>query len=567
VGQNNAPPVFRHQVKPFMGGLIFWGLGYWTYQTLWEMPWLGIGIMGWSSVILVPTLWRMQVARSYQRQQQDWAQEAVVHMQGKTASMGKLNDMAGDQRRNKNGAVLGVKDQTVLTYDFFAKGHGHGLCVAPSRTGKSSCVVASTILNAGLAFKRGERFSIFINDPKGENWHITAAFLRSVGMKTAPWNPHGVEDIPSQNTRLLDAVSKSFKEDQGLDAEEITDRFAKAIVPEPPGGAGENLWVTQGAQRFVASLIINMGAFMPDHCHLVTLYQLVMADMDRLNFIANQMQSRDAFRGMLRAHGNSLRNMLDPGFRKTFMAYLSEAQEHVKIYSESSAWAPALTGNDFSIPELFDGETAVFCIMPGSKNITHSGYPSLGTTALIEGFAQHPNPSRLFMVNDEMGNLRIPPDTLKTGLSLLPGKGLRMFNFFQSYHQISALGEEVGNLVIDQSSLHQAFGIGRDLKATEEWSKRCGQTTRKDATYRQNSHDMFYAFEKSFAERQESCLSETEISRMEDSETLIWRAGGYGVLRASLTPYWCIHPFRGLASPNPCEGGGYPPGEDIEYYL
>jgi len=106
----NAPPVFRQQIKPFIGGLIFLGVGYWTYQTLWEMPWLGLGIMALSSVILVPTLWRMRVARSYQRQQKIWKYEAVVDMRGKTAMMGKLSDLPVEQLRNKNGAVLGVID-------------------------------------------------------------------------------------------------------------------------------------------------------------------------------------------------------------------------------------------------------------------------------------------------------------------------------------------------------------------------------------------------------------------------------------------------------------------------
>ena len=435
--------------------------------------------------------------------------------------------------------------------------------------GKSSCVVAPTILNAGYAFKRGERFSMFINDPKGEHWHSTSAWLRSLGMRTIPWNSHGVEGIPIQNPQILDAISKSIQEDQGLDAEEFADSFIKAIVPEPSGGAGDNLWVTQGAQRLGKALGIYMGGFMPDHCHLVSLYQLAMEDLERLNFIASQMQSRDACRGMFRAQGNSLRNMLDPGFRKTFMTYLSELQEHVKIYSDSSAWAPTLTANDFTIPELFDGKTVVYCIMPGSKSFTHSAYPSLGTTAVIEGFARHPNPSPLLMINDEMGNLSIPANTLKSALSLLPGYGggLRMFNFFQSYHQAWAKGEEVGKLLIDQSSLHMAFGIGRDLEATEQWAKRCGKTTRKDASFRQNSLEMDYSMEKTHSEKEEPIMSETEIARMPDHEALVWQSGGHGVFKVSLVPYWRIHEFRAVAGSNPCERGGYPSGENAIYHL
>ena len=138
--------------------------------------------------------------------------------------------------------------------------------------------------------------------------------------------------------------------------------------------------------------------------------------------------------------------------------------------------------------------------------------------------------------------------------------------FFQSPSQVDRYSPLVSKMIWDQSSLVHAWGI-RDLDMQKEWAAKCGMTTRKDASFQQSPLEPDYGFSKSYTEVQESVFCETEISRMNNQEQLIWVAGGHPVIKAQLEPYWKIHPFRDLAAQNPCEGGGFPDGEDIEYYF
>ena len=565
---DNAPPVRRQAVGQVVTHLVLIGLGLWLWSTHGAWWWLGTGMVGLFTLTMMKPLYHMAVSHSYMRQQRQWEYESMVEIRGKTAALATPQDQVFAKLTTRAGAVLGVKHGQVLTYDFYQPGQGHGVCIGPARTGKTSSVVIPTVINQGIVVKAlQDSISGYINDPKGEIWQTTAPFLNWAGVRPLALNPFDIPGIPNHKLNPLQPLADDYLMNDGREALALSDIISQCLMPTPRGGGGDNLVFLQGARRLGQILQNYMAVFLPDECNLITLHELAMADIDRLKLIVDQMRRCTDYRGAIRSLGNQLHNLLDPNFRKTFTAYRQDLEEGMKIYAPSSAWADNLKGSDFTFPDLLERPTFLYGIMHGSKLTTHGGFNSLATTLLIETLARHPGYAKFFMIMDEVGNLPlIPEDTFRNALALLPSKGLRMFSFWQTQGQIDRYSPELARMIIDQASMLQAWGI-RDLKMQEEWSKRCGKTTRKDATFRKNALEMDYALEKTFSERDEQVLSETEISRMSDDDQLIWIAGGHPVIYAKRCSYWRIHPFRSFAAPNRCEGGGYPPGEDIEYSI
>ncbi len=450
----------------------------------------------------------------------------------------------------------------VLVYDFFAPGQGHGLCIGPARTGKSSCIVTPTVLN--LAH---EDLCGMINDPKGEQWYQTAETLRASGLDPVPLNLFGVEGIPVYDLNPMYPLTDDYQFNEGRQAIEWAQINAAAMMPVPKGGGGDNIVFLQGAHRLSVALQNAMAVFMPEDCHPITLYELIMSDTKQLQNVARRMQHCEMYRGQIRLLGNELADMLKPEFAKTFIGFLQDAREGVKNYSPASDWAARLKRCDFKFTDIISSNKILFNIMHRKKITTHGGFSSWMMTLFIETKARYDHYRKTMMVMDEMGTLPlIPEETISNALALLPSTGLRMYNFFQSPAQIDRYPEQVAKMFWDQSSLIHAWGI-RDLKMQEEWEKRCGMTTRKEANFQQSPLERDYVLNKSYSERGEPVFSQTEIASMKRDEQLIWIAGGHPVIKAKLVPYWKIHPFRELAAPNPCEGGGFPKGEDIEYYF
>ncbi len=560
---DNTPPRRRQVVRELVGhiGLIGFGLWLWSYKGPWW--WVGAAIAVGFGVLMIRPVWRLWVAQQHINQQEEWINDAVVIVRGKTATMATSDDVVvQDLVKQRSGWVIGVKDNQVLVHNPFQPGHGHGLCVGPTGSGKSSCVVTPTILNFA-----NEDMCGMVNDPKGEQWYQNFEHLRRSGLEPVPLNSFGVEDIPVLDFNPMYKLTDDYKFNDGREAVEWAQINAAAIMPVPPGGVGDNTVFVQGAQRLSVALQNAMAVFMPEDCNPITLFELTMSDTKRLQAVARRMQHCEEYRGQIRMLGNELADMLDPNFRKTFTAYLQDAREGVKIYSPASDWAPRLKRCDFKLTDIIEGGKILFNIMHRKKISTHGGYSSWIMTLFIETKARHDKYVKTVMLMDEMGTLPlIPEETFSNALALLRSTGLRMYNFFQSPAQIDRYSPLISKMIRDQSSLVHAWGI-RDLEMQKEWAARCGMTTCKESSFQQSPLEQDYGFSKTYSERQEQVFSETEISRMKSNEQLIWVAGGHSVIKASLEPYWKIHPFRSLASPNPCEGGGYPKNEDIEYYF
>ncbi len=370
-----------------------------------------------------------------------------------------------------NGFYIGSLGKLLLFYDPFKSGNGHMLTYAPSRTGKTISVIVSALLH----WFGG---SLFVTDVKGELTAITAEFRRAMGQRILIFNPFNVLGIKGVNFNPLRILVDDVMNNKGKDLPDLARSIAFQLISEKPNDLGDGVFFRNGARRLLITFLLYMPLFMPETCNLPTLRKLIWSSSEDKMQIANAMQESDWLNGLLHDYGNALAEMLKSEYIKTFGAFRDNAMNALEIYNAHSPMGIAMSSSDFKLTDILDGNTTLYVILPESKLETHGSALGLIATLLLEAIAASNKPSPMMMLLEEMGNIGKLPN-LSKALSLLPGKGLRLWMVFQSRRQpIEIYGSQMAGLIEEQSSMVQAWSI-RSEADRKAWSLRIGNETRK----------------------------------------------------------------------------------------
>ncbi|MCB9987721.1 MAG: type IV secretory system conjugative DNA transfer family protein [Rhodospirillales bacterium] len=462
-------------------------------------------------------------------------------------------DTAIQALRDRTGFFLGALDGMPLFYDPFARGNGHMLTYAPSRTGKTISVVISALLH----WARG---SIFVTDVKGEIAAITAHFrMKWLKQSIGILNPFGVLGLPALSCNLLQPLLDDIEQNNGVNLHDFATLVGLQHIPD--SGHGDGAFFANGGRRLLIALLLYLAVFIPTECHLPKLRQLVWSTDEEKRKIARHMQECNWFGGLMKEYGNALADMLDPSYVKTYGAFRDHAMAAVQIYDAHTSFGQSLIKSDFQLSDILDGKTTLYAILPENKLETHGAWLGLLTTMLFETIAASPKPSRVMFLLEEMGNLgRLP--NLEKALSLLPGKGCRCWMIFQSRRQpVQLYGQNVAQLIEEQSSMLQSWSI-RSLADQKDWSARIGTTTRKSHSLSHDPVDKDTPWRLSVSERPAAVLQPEEIGRLPRDRQLI-HIDGLPVICAQKVPYFGVHPWRYQAAPSPHHPNGFPKNEPI----
>ena len=556
---DNSPPIMRSELWGLMGKSLSLLLGVWIWVSFPAVWMIGAFMVVVFGLGILFSLYAVAVARSHVNQQRRWEYGATVHITGKTSGLATFNDLVIHKMNGRNGAIVGALSKQLLCYDFWARGHGSGVVLGPSRTGKTTCNVIPTLLNPDYSY------SVFVNDMKGEIAHVTLPVRLWAGHRCVCLNPCDIPGLPNHKLNPLQPLIYDIQQNGGREAHELADIIAQTMIPEPERGPGENLVFRAGGRRLIITFLLYLAVFQPEDCHPVMLRELVWASIERMEMIAHRMKHSDELRGLIKSYGNQLANMLDRSFRKTFGSFQTEALEAVKIYDPSSEWTNSLKTCDITFQDMQQEGVTVYLNMPEAKQTTHGQYNALVTTMYIETVSRMHTRSKRLMLLDEAGNMgAIPQSTLKRALSALPAKGLRLYTFWQSPAQMRMLyGDDMAKLIMDQSSLVQAWSI-RDVELAELWSRMSGKTTVKNPSFSKDPFDRDYNWRLQMGEKEEPVLNETEILQMSDEQQLVWVAG-QPMIKCRRIPFWKVALWRKIARSNPCEPAGYPKEDVVEW--
>jgi len=214
---------------------------------------------------------------------------------------------------------------------------------------------------------------------------------------------------------------------------------------------------------------------------------------------------------------------------------------------------------------MLDGNTTLYLILPEAKLETHGSALGLIATLLLETIAAAPSPSNVMMLLEEMGNIGKLPN-LSKALSLLPGKGVRLWMVFQSRRQpIEIYGQQMAGLIEEQSSLVQAWSIRGELDR-KAWGLRIGNETKKARSLARDHDNVQSPWRLNISERSSPVMSTDEIGRMYMDQQLI-AIDGQMVIRADKLAYFQIEPWRTRAEKSPYHKNNYPKNKPVLHNL
>ncbi len=459
---------------------------------------------------------------------------------------------------NHQGFYIGSLGASPLFYAPYSTGNGHMLTYAPSRTGKT----ISVIIPALMHWFEG---SMFVIDVKSELTAITANYRRARGQKVLIFNPFNVLNIKGEKFNPLRILVEDVMHNQGKDLHDLARSIAFQLIAEKPNDMGDGIFFRNGGRRLLITFLLYMPLTMPDKCSLPTLRKLIWSSTEKQKKIAEEMKSSDWLAGLLQDYGNSLEDMLIPDYVKTYGAFRDNAMNALEIYDAHSPMGQSMEESDFSLSDLLDGKTTLYLILPESKLETHGSVLGLIATLLLETIAAAPKPSKIMMLLEEMGNIGKLPN-LSKALSLLPGKGVRLWMVFQSRRQpIEIYGQQMAGLIEEQSSMLQSWSIRGEMDR-KAWSMRVGNETKKARSLMRDPDNYITPWRLSINERGSPVMGADEVGRMDVNQQLI-AIDGKMVIKCDRLAYFQIEPWRSCAENNPYHPDGYPKNKPVRHKL
>ena len=533
-------------LKTLLVALAFLWAGAWlsVYQ---EARIFGLILMGFALLLIVKALIAYTARGLESAAQINLLHESrILSGEYGQARLATLKDrfvleMAHDRR----GLFIGTLEGKKLFYDPFARGNGHMLTYAPSRTGKTTALVIPALLH----WTSG---SVIVTDVKGELTERTAAWRRKDGQRVLILNPFSARGIPGLRFNPLYILVEDVLRNSGRELHALSKLIALQLIPERGGAheGGDGFFFRNGGRRLIVTFLLYLAAFEPRKCTLPGLRACVWASEAGKHAIAATMQGSNLFSGLVREYGNALFDWLAPEYVKTFGAFRDNALNALDLYDTHSDFGQSLLESDFTFDEVLDGKTTLYLILPESKLETHGPWMGLIVTLLLESIAASPTMderhTKLLFLLEEMGNLGRLPNIGKA-LSLLPGKGVRALMIFQSRRQpLDLYGPNGTGIIEEQSSLIQAWSI-RSLEDRKAWSTRIGSSTRKGRSIARDGENLLSPWRLSVGERGFPVLSPDEIARLDEDEQLIAIAG-QPVIRAKKLPYFQDRGWRKRSS-------------------
>jgi len=549
-------PLFSSVIKLIIVmGLMLWGVEI-MQQREPSLYWVGFALTLFMGIFSLKQIVIVLNASLHAASQN----ELYAHSQKNSGQYGKarlanVNDKVIQELKDKRGFFLGCLDDTLLFYNPFASSKGHMISYAPSRTGKTT----SLVIAAALHWFGG---SLFLPDIKGEITKITSLHRQQKGHRVITWNPFNVLDIPNQSYNPLYVLVQDILTNSAKNLHDLILLIASQLIPklsDKESGA----FFRNGGRKLLVALMLYLAVFKPRECNLPTLRDLVWSSSEEKLAIANELTDAPLLTSLLKGYGNTLIELLDPAYIKTYGPMRDYAQDATQIFDANTSFGKSLTGNDFDLDMVLDGKTTIFPIIPEDKLETHGKGIGLMAALLFEKIAASKKSSPIMMLLEEFGNLGVLPN-IKKALTLLPGKGCRCWIILQSRRQnISLYGENTAKLIEEQSGMIQQWAI-RDLDDRKRWSERIGNKTEKAWSLSHDPKDPTTPWKPNVNERAAPVFAADHIGRMSNDWQLISIDASYVIL-AERIPYFQIEPWRSQAQINPYHPEGYPKDKPVRY--
>ncbi len=302
--------------------------------------------------------------------------------------------------------------------------------------------------------------SIFVIDPKGENYRLTHAHRRALGQRIIVLDPHHMVTDQTDRINPLDLMS------DGPEAGDMARRFAAAMVTRT-GMEPDAHWNDRG-EDMLAAFITFVARRLAGKERTFNSVRELLTDPDLYASIVELMREGDT---VFRRFGGSLASLVE----KELASVKSTAERHSN-FLDSPAIEGVMGPSTFDLKEFLQGNMTAYCILPPAFLQSQARWMRLVSTTVIRLVGQYgmaPGKDCLLLI-DEAGQLG-HMEPWEQGLTLLRSYGLKMAFFFQSMGQLRETFRGKEAVLLDNTD--QIYFSVNSLQTAEYISKTLGSAT------------------------------------------------------------------------------------------
>ncbi len=328
-------------------------------------------------------------------------------------------------------------------------GDSHLLTVAPTGSGKGRGAIIPNLLRYPGP--------MIVVDPKGENFHVTARYRRSLGQQVHVLDPFGV--VTQQTGRLNPFDIFSLPNAQiDADSEMLAELLAGGVL-----SLKDPFWDIS-ASSLIAGLIAYITCHMPlEERQFKHFRSLLWSDF--VYRISKLLDDLDDLHPFVRAE---LEGFLGITAEMTRGGILATAFTHAHVL-KSDAVLNSLGPSTIDLEGVIRGDPmTIYMIIPPTKLDSHRVLLRLWIGTLLLAIMQRkrrPEHRTVFLLDEcaQLGSLGV----LRQAVTLMRGYGLQIWMFFQDLSQLKHLYTNDWATMVNNSAVLQTFGLNSYLVARE----------------------------------------------------------------------------------------------------
>lgn len=381
-----------------------------------------------------------------------------------TASWANMRDLQGAGFFGKQGLLLGRTLNRGLPLRI--RDYVHFSVFAPTGAGKGVSFVVPTLME----YTRG---SVFVFDPKGELFKLTAKKRAAMGQRIIRLDPFEICGPGGDSFNPLMEID--INDPRYLDDARA---LGEAMVVRQPDER-DPFWSNSAVNLLTAMLVMTLTMKEEDR-NLSTVREL-LTDPDLFKETIKKLQGMGGVPARL---GGMLAKQSES--EKESAGVISTANTHT-AFLDSNLIAPTVNTSTFSADVLLQPGTTIYFCLPVEQLDAQRNFLRLLVSTLLRHVMRHgvKNGGETLFLLDEaasLGNL----EALSQALQLGRGLGVRLYLFWQTAEQPQNAFKSTPNLVSDNCDAKIYFGTN-SLPTAELISKALGNWTMTTSSYNESA--------------------------------------------------------------------------------
>lgn len=339
------------------------------------------------------------------------------------------------------GLFLGILEGQPL----FLKSFVHGLCVAPSRSGKSSSLILPALLHDPGCGR-------VATDLGGNTTQQCAEAIRAQGHELVTLDPVGQTGEVSACLNPLDVIRENLEhapQDAMQDCRTLSDELC-----DGPVGGGDPFW-RNGTRKDLTILFIALCTLRPEEANLTTAF-LTLSDADEFEELLVDASNCDALGGDVAALAKNVLSVWKET-PKIFESFREGAMQALETLGPSSRIAPIIQQSSFDPADLKKRKMTLTIACDPSRMKQYSVWLKAVLWAVRIKLERERNTVPVWFLLDEFTNY--PLHGLTEVLTGLAAAGIHFFIVVQELQElVRVYGPHALDVVLSQTDVKLFFG-------------------------------------------------------------------------------------------------------------